>query len=150
MILVSLCLLGCNCKYNGGNNHNEALIKYLKQNDISFLPLCPEQLGGLTTPRPCAELQKDNRILTCDGKDVTEQFASGAEKTLEMVKQFQIKKAILKSKSPSCGFQKVYDGSFSGTLSKGDGATTKLLLEEKVQIADENHWQELFPDDAEL
>jgi uncharacterized protein YbbK (DUF523 family) len=100
MKLVSACLLGINTKYDGTNNKNEEIIKLAKEEIL--IPVCPEQLGGLPTPREFAEI-KNGRVITKSGKDVTENFKKGAEEVLKIAKLFGIKEAILKSRSPSCG-----------------------------------------------
>jgi uncharacterized protein YbbK (DUF523 family) len=101
------------------------------------IPVCPEQLGGLPTPRACAE-QKGNRVLTKDGKDVTKEFANGAEEGLKVAKLCGCKEAILKSKSPSCGCGRVYDGNFTGNLVEGDGVFTRLLKQNGIGVKTEN------------
>lgn len=135
MILVSSCLLGINCKYNGKNNYSEKLEQILKTEEV--LPLCAEQLGGLTTPRSPAEIKNINgekRVINKNGEDVTENFLRGAEEVLKMVKKFNIKKAILKDKSPSCGKGKVYSGNFDGNLVDGNGILTDLLIKNGVEV----------------
>ena len=130
-ILVSACLLGTNCKYNGGNNYDPSIDEYLK--DYEIIPICPEVLGGLSTPRHPSEI-KDNKVINNKGEDVTSFFIKGAELTLEIAKKHNVKKALLKAKSPSCGNGKIYDGTFTDTLTEGDGITTKLLKENGIEI----------------
>lgn len=130
-ILVSACLLGVNCKYNGGNNYSEEVDKILKNYDA--IPICPEIFGGLPTPRTPAEKVGD-KVLTKDGKDVTKEFVKGATECLFLAKKLGIKKALLKAKSPSCGAGEIYDGNFTGTLTKGDGITTKILKENGIEV----------------
>ena len=130
-ILVSACLLGINCKYNGGNNYHEEIDEFLKCYDV--IPVCPEIFGGLPTPRPAAEALGD-RVVTDEGKDVTENFLRGAEETLKLAKKYNVKKALLKLRSPSCGNGKIYDGTFTNTLIDGDGITTKILKENGIEI----------------
>lgn len=130
-ILISACLAGVNCKYNGKNNKNEKIIELIKNNDVILV--CPEQLGGLKTPRVPAEIIK-NKVITKDEIDVTKEYQKGAEEVLKIAKQFDIKKAILKSKSPSCGKSKIYDGTFSNKLINGDGVTTKLLKQNGIKV----------------
>ena len=101
-----------------------------------LIPVCPEQLGGLPTPREPAE-QRDEKVITKFGKDVTQNFKKGAEQVLKIAKLFGIKKAILKQKSPSCGCGKIYDGSFSGRIIKGDGVTTTLLKRNGIKVISE-------------
>lgn len=135
MILISSCLLGINCKYNGKNNYNEKIENILKTEEV--LPLCAEQLGGLTTPRSPSEIKIINgekRVINKLGEDVTENFYKGAEEVLKMVKKFNIKKAILKSKSPSCGKGKIYSGNFDDTLVSGNGILTDLLIKNGVEV----------------
>ena len=130
-ILVSACLLGIDCKYSGGNNYSEEVMEYLK--DYEIIPICPEQLGGLPTPRPASEIIKD-KVINNEGTDVTYNYQNGAEEALKIAKLLGIKKALLKAKSPSCGNGKIYDGTFSGTLIDGDGITTKLLKENNIEV----------------
>ena len=99
-ILVSACLLGIDCKYNGKNNKNDKVIKLLKDHDL--IPVCPETMGGLTTPRTPSEIRKNkNEVITKDGKNVTKQYQKGAEETLKIAKLYNCQTAILKEKSPS-------------------------------------------------
>ena len=130
-ILVSACLLGTNCKYSGGNNYSEEVMEYLK--DYEIIPICPEQLGGLPTPRPASEIIGD-KVINNEGTDVTSNYQKGAEEALKIAKLLGMKKALLKAKSPSCGNGKIYDGTFSGTLIDGDGITTKLLKENNIEV----------------
>ena len=130
-ILVSGCLLGLNCKYDGGNNYKEQIDEFLK--DYEVIPICPEIMGGLPTPRVSAEKIED-KVITKDGEDVTKQFRKGAEECLFLAKKYNIKKALLKSKSPSCGFGKIYDGTFTHTLIDGNGITAELLNENGIEI----------------
>ncbi len=133
-ILVSACLLGVNCKYTGGNNYNDKIMEYLSDKEI--IPICPEIMGGLPTPRIASE-RKDDRVITKDGKDVTANFKKGAEETLNLAKRLGATKAILKCKSPSCGYQKIYDGNFDGNIIDGNGVTTELLLKNNFEILTE-------------
>lgn len=131
MILVSACLCGINCKYNGKNNYNEEVFKLVK--DGLAIPVCPEQLGGLTTPRIPSEI-KDGRVINKEGKDVTDNFKKGALEVLELCKKLNITKVILKSKSPSCGKGKIYNGNFDGTLVEGNGILTEILLKNNIEV----------------
>jgi uncharacterized protein YbbK (DUF523 family) len=133
-ILVSACLLGINCKYDGTSNKNEKVLRLAK--DFILIPVCPEILGGLPIPREPAE-QKGKRVITKSGKDVTKYFERGAKEVLKICKILKIKKAILKQKSPSCGCGKIYDGTFSGKLIKGDGITTKVLKKSGTKVFSE-------------
>ena len=133
-ILVSACLLGINCKYDGGNNRQEKVLKYLE--DKQVIPICPEIMGGLSTPRIGAE-QLSDRVITEDGRDVTANFKKGAEETLYLAKLFDVKKALLKARSPSCGYKKVYDGTFTHTLINRNGETAELLKQSGIEIITE-------------
>ena len=111
MILVSSCLAGINCKYSGGNNYNQKVFDLVKEGKA--IPICPEQLGGLQTPRNPAEIKIiDGKKYVIDDKnnDVTENFKKGAKEVLELAKKLNIKKAILQARSPSCGVGKIYSG----------------------------------------
>ena len=130
-LLVSACLLGENCKYSGGNNYSAAVAALAERYDL--IPVCPEQLGGLPTPRTPSERVGD-RVLAKDGTDVTEAFRLGAEKALEIALSHGVKRAVLQERSPSCGCGTVYDGTFTGTLVPGDGVTAALLRENGVEI----------------
>ena|SRR5699024_11198120 len=141
-ILISSCLLGFNTKYNGKNNLNKDLEKLKDKYEIIIF--CPEQAGGLTTPRLPSEIQKDGRVLLKDSTDVTKNFIKGAEETVRLVEMMDIKYAILKAKSPSCGCGKIYDGTFSGNLIDGDGFTVRELKKLGVKIFNENNFQEFF------
>lgn len=135
MILVSACLIGINCKYSGDNNENEKVKEYLKGKEFTLV--CPEQLGGLSTPRPPAEIVGGRVITKEDNKDVTENFVRGAEETLKIAKLYVCSEAILKEGSPSCGCNLIYDGSFSGKKIPGKGITAKLLEEEGIKVKSE-------------
>lgn len=121
-VAVSACLLGRNCKYNGGNNRDECLITCLAGHEL--VEVCPEVAGGLPTPRPPAELH-DGRVVNVEGEDVTDAFERGAQLCFEVAQGCDF--AILKSKSPSCGVHQVYDGSFTGRLVPGKGVFARLL-----------------------
>ena len=130
-ILISACLIGLNCKYNGGNNENNKLVELMKEKDL--IPICPEQLGGLKTPRTSAE-RKQEKVITKEGVDVTKEYQKGAEEVLKLAKKLNIKKAVLKSRSPSCGIDEIYDGTFSHNLVKGDGVTAELLKKNGIEV----------------
>ena len=129
-ILVSACLLGINCKYDGTNNLNEKVLDYIKDKEV--IPICPEILGGLSTPRPPSEIISD-KVVNNEQKDVTKEYRKGAEESLKLAKLFKVKKALLKAKSPSCGCGKIYDGTFTKTLIDGDGITTQLFKENNIE-----------------
>ena len=131
MYIVSACLCGINCKYNGGNNLNPKVLKLVKEGKA--IPVCPEQLGGLSTPRIPSEI-KDGRVINKEGIDVTKNFEDGACEVLKLCEELKIKKAILKSKSPSCGYGEVYDGNFNGTLVKGNGVLTNMLIDNGIDV----------------
>ena len=130
-ILISACLIGLNCKYNGGNNENSKLVELMKEKDL--VPICPEQLGGLKTPRVSAE-RKQEKVITKEGVDVTKEYQKGAGEVLKLAKKLNIKKAILKSRSPSCGIDEIYDGTFSHTLIKRDGVAAELLKKNGIEV----------------
>lgn len=134
-ILVSSCLLGINCKYNGDNNKNEKVLDYIKDKEV--IPVCPEILGGLCTPREPSERVGD-KVKTSTGKDVTKEYYKGAKETLYLAKLFNVKKALLKAKSPSCGNKKIYDGSFQENIIAGQGVTAQLLIENGIEVINEN------------
>lgn len=142
MKLVSMCLCGVNCKYSGGNNYDETVLKIVNEGDA--IPVCPEIMGGLGTPRIPHEivggdgfdvLEGRAKVISKDGDDNTVAFIAGAEKVLEIVKKLNVKKVIFKSKSPSCGNGKIYDGSFSGTLIDGVGVTTALMIKNGIRVS---------------
>ena len=130
-ILVSSCLLGLNCKYDGGNNYSNEIDEFLKDYDV--IPICPEIMGGLPTPRIASERLGD-KVITKDGQDVTKQFKKGAEECLYLAKKYNIKKALLKLRSPSCGRKQIYDGTFTHTVIEGNGVTAELLEKNGIEI----------------
>ena len=134
MKLVSACLAGVRCRWDGESRPCQKIIDLVKAGKA--IPVCPEQLGGLSTPRPPAE-QKDGRVLTKDGVDVTLQFEKGALEVLRIAQLAGCEEAILKSRSPSCGSGRVYDGSFSGRLREGDGVLVALLKKNGINVVTE-------------
>lgn len=134
MKIVSACLTGVRCRYDGKVKPCRKVVALVRQGKA--IPVCPEQLGGLSTPRPPAE-QKERKVFTKEGKDVTKAFKSGAKEGLKIAKLVGCKVAILKSKSPSCGSGKVYDGTFSGTLIDGDGVFVALLKKNGIKVLTE-------------
>ena len=132
-ILVSGCLLGENCKYNGGNNYSEKVAEYIKGHEV--ISVCPECLGGLPTPRIPAEIV-DGVVTNREGQVVDEEFRKGAQIALEIARKEQIDVAILQSRSPSCGSKQIYDGSFSGVKVDGQGVFAKLLKEQGFHMID--------------
>ena len=134
MYLVSACLCGINCKYNGKNNYNEKIFNMVKQGKA--IPICPEQLGGLTTPRNPAEIKiinKQKHVIDNIGNDVTKQFIKGAEEVIKLAKELGINKIILQPKSPSCGVGKIYNGNFEGKLIDGNGILAELCKKECIE-----------------
>ena len=141
MILISACLLGRNVKYSGGNNLCPWLAKYYNTDD--FIAICPECFGVLPIPRPPAEIQGGSgkdvlngsaKVADKDGKDVTQNFISGAQKALAYAKKHNANCAILKARSPSCGCGMIYDGSFNGGKKAGNGVTAALFLQHGIKI----------------
>ena len=148
-ILVSACLLGVPCRYDGAGKADERVLALTKTRRL--IPVCPEQLGGLSTPRPPAE-RTGSRVITRDGADVTAAFVRGAEETLRLARLFGCRTAILKSNSPSCGSGRIYDGSFSGRLDSGDGVTAALFKQNGIAVSlesDNFENDELENDDLE-
>ncbi len=135
-ILVSACLLGCACRYDGKAKENEAVLSLLKEGH-TLIPVCPEQLGGLSTPRLPAEIQGD-RVIRRDGFDVTEPYQRGAQEALGLYRLMNCQLAILKARSPSCGKHIIYDGTFTGTLTEGNGATAALFQREGIRVLTED------------
>lgn len=132
-VAVSACLLGENCKYNGGNNLNEQVIALLRGKKV--IPVCPEVMGGLKTPRKPCEI-RNNCVANVDGEDVTESFKKGAGNALKKVIESGAEVVILQSRSPSCGVRQIYDGSFSGQLIQGKGIFALLLEANSVETVD--------------
>ena len=132
-ILVSACLLGENCKYNGGNNRNERVLRYVQGHEV--IPVCPEVLGGLPCPRKPVEWVGE-RVLTRDGDDCTENFRIGVQKALETIADQHVDLAILQSRSPTCGVKQIYDGTFSGVRIDGQGALAKALAARGIPLMD--------------
>ena len=132
--VVSACLAGCKCRYDGKDN----LCPKVKQlvEEGRAVTVCPEVMGGLPTPRIPSE-RNNGKIVNSIGEDNTKYFESGVEKSIEIVKEHNIKKAILKAKSPSCGNKYIYDGTFSKTLVEGKGLLAEKLSEIGVEIYDE-------------
>lgn len=135
MILVSACLAGVRCRYDGKDNANNKVIEMVK-NGIA-IPVCPEQLGGLPTPRIPAEINED-KVINKKGENVTLQFKKGAKEALNLAKLVGCNKAILKQRSPSCGYGKIYDGSHTGRIIEGMGLTAKLFLQNGIIILTED------------
>ena len=137
-VLVSACLIGNNCKYNGKNNRNEKIIEFLKDKEVILV--CPEVMGGLSTPRLKSEIlvnNKELKVINEEGKDVTSNFTKGAEIALKRALANNVKLAILKEKSPSCGVKKIYNGEFTGTKVDGSGVFSRLLIEKGIKVLTE-------------
>jgi uncharacterized protein YbbK (DUF523 family) len=134
MKIVSACLAGIKCRFDGRAEPCQKVIELVKKGEA--LPLCPERLGGLPTPRAKTEVKK-GRVYTKDGQDLTDKYKKGAAAALRVAKLVGCKMAILKSKSPSCGVGKIFDGTFSGKLIKGDGIFARLLKENKIKVLTE-------------
>jgi uncharacterized protein YbbK (DUF523 family) len=141
MYIISACLCGVDCKYNGGNNFSEKIAKLLEEEKAVLI--CPEQLGGLPTPRHPAEIQGCSaedvlegrgRVLNKEGEDVTKFFVKGAQESLKIAKAAGCSIAVLKARSPSCGFGRIYDGSFSGGLRDGNGLTAQLFNDNGIKV----------------
>ena len=140
-IMVSACLAGENCKYNGGNNRNEKILQLMAENEV--VTVCPEQMGGLPTPRVPAEI-RDGVVTAKDGRIVDAEFRAGAAKCLELAIKEQPNLIILQSRSPSCGVKERYDGSFSGKLTEGAGVTAQLLMENGFRVIDAEDLIEVY------
>ena len=139
MILVSACLVGINCKYSGGNNYNQKIFDLVKEGKA--IPICPEQLGGLNTPRKPVELKVINgkrNAIDNEGNDLTENFERGALEVLNLAKNLNINKAILQPRSPSCGVNKIYSGNFDNKLVDGNGILTELLKQNGIDVLTPN------------
>ena len=132
-ILVSACLLGMNCRYDGGNNRNAKVLALMDDNEM--IPVCPECLGKLTSPRAPSEIV--NGVVTdSEGRNVDAQFRKGAEEALKIALDNNVDYAILQSRSPSCGVKQIYDGTFSRTLIPGKGIFARLLDENGIRTID--------------
>lgn len=137
---VSSCLLGKNCKYSGGNNRCDELLEFLA--DKEYIAVCPEVLGGLPTPRPCAERQ-GSLVLNTEGEDVTLHFHKGANEAIRILKEFGADIVITQPRSPSCGKGIIYDGTFTNTLTSGNGIFVSALLELGIPV---KTWEEFLKD----
>ena len=133
VVAVSACLLGENCKYNGGNNFSSKVAEFLKGHEV--VAICPEVLGGLPTPRVPAEIVC-GKVTNKDGISVDAEFRAGAERALEIVREKQAELVILQSRSPSCGVNTIYDGSFSGRTIPGQGVFAELLRKNNIKVMD--------------
>lgn len=140
-ILVSACLLGVECRYNGKGVLEPGMKELMKRHHL--VPVCPEIMGGLATPRTPAE-QRAGRVLTRDGKDVTEAYRRGARQVLGLARLYDCRVAVMKERSPSCGRGRIYDGTFSGTLTDGNGVCAELLASEGIAVYGESELEEMI------
>ena len=140
MILVSACLLGCACRYDGQSKPH-LLAQELAKRGLA-VPVCPEQLGGLPTPRNPSE-RRGERVVMNDGRDVTAEYRRGAEEALRLARLYGCTAAVLKEKSPSCGCGRIYDGTFSGHKIPGAGVAARLLMDNGVEVLTEDDWQKM-------
>ena len=134
-ILVSACLLGIGCRYDGKHKAHPEVIRLAEK--YNLIPICPEIYGGLPTPRIPSERVGD-RVVMKDGRDVTDNYQKGARETLELCRILDAKIAVLKERSPSCGKGKIYDGSFTGALTERDGVCAELLISEGIRVLGES------------
>ncbi len=143
-VLVSACLLGTDCRYDGKSKPCEAIIKICNSSDcINFIPICPECDGGLPTPRSPAEIVGD-KVINREGREVTDAYEKGGIHALKIAETFDCKIAVLKENSPSCGCKYVYDGTFSGKLVDGKGIAAQILSENGIICIDENDLENLY------
>ncbi len=140
-ILVSACLLGCACRYDGRSKPNDGVLALMDKHTL--VPVCPEQLGGLSTPRPPAE-RREGGVFTQAGADVTGQYSRGGEQAVRMAKLYGCRVAILKARSPACGKDRIYDGTFTGTLTDGHGAAAEALLQAGIRVVTEEQLEDLL------
>lgn len=134
-ILISACLLGAGCRYDGMQKEDRDALRLAEK--YRLIPFCPEQAGGLATPRSPAEI-RDGRVITREGNDVTAAYRRGAEEALRLARLFHCETAVLKERSPSCGSGEIHDGTFSGGLTAGDGVTAALLRAEGIRVLGES------------
>lgn len=139
---VSKCLLGENCRYNGENNYRSEVLEFLT--DKNVIGICPEVAGGLSIPRePCEIIESNGKrcVITSSGKDLTDAFLLGAEASLKLLYRKKVKCAILKNGSPSCGYGRIYDGSFTGKSIEGHGITAELFMKNGIEIFTEEDFK---------
>lgn len=141
MILVSACLLGCACRYDGHSKPHPLAMELARQGRA--VPVCPEQLGGLTTPRLPSE-RRGEQVVMRDGRDVTAEYRRGAEEALRLAELYGCRAAVLKERSPSCGCGRIYDGTFTGTLRPGDGVTAEMLKAHGMQVYGESEIEQVL------
>lgn len=143
-LLVSACLLGLKCRYDGTEKADERVLGLLEREDITLIPVCPEQLGGLATPRAASE-RKGQGVWNKLGEDVTACYEEGARQALKLAGLYHCDTAILKERSPSCGCGKIYDGSFTGILTEGDGVTAELFKAHGIKVVGESRLESHEP-----
>ena len=141
MILISACLLGCACRYDGKSKPHP-LAQELARQGLA-VPVCPEQLGGLPTPRAPSERQGE-RVVSSLGADVTAQYRRGAEEALRLAELYGCTTAVLKERSPSCGYGIIHDGTFSGGLTAGNGVAAQMLAAQGIPVYGESRIPELL------
>lgn len=139
-IIVSGCLFGCDCRYKGDNCKCEELLALADEHIL--IPVCPEQMGGLSTPRDPAEIVGD-KVISNHGKDVTYEYTKGAETALHVAKVNNADAVVLKANSPSCGKGIIYDGTFTGNKIEGNGIAAKMFLDAGFSVFTENEIPEL-------
>lgn len=137
-ILISACLLGIACRYDGCSKPLPAETIDALRKKYHLIPVCPEIMGGLSTPRMPAEISPQGRVIRKDGQDITSNYQRGAAEALRLAKIFQCKSAILKERSPSCGTRNIYDGSFTGTLTDGNGIASDFLQKNGILVIGES------------
>ena len=142
-LLISACLLGAQCRYDGQSKPVLEMVALSEQFDL--VPLCPEQLGGLPTPRDASERQ-GSRVVMRSGRDVTDAYARGAQQALALAQRFGCTAALFKQRSPSCGHGEIYDGTFTGTRVAGDGVTAALLGAHGIRVYGEDDIAALLND----
>ncbi len=149
LFLVSACLVGARTRYDGEARLHPELLQLLQEGRA--VPICPEQLGGLTTPRPPAEIQDGDgfdvlagraRVVTGEGQDVTAAYLRGAEEVLRLAKIWRVSGAVLKERSPACGCSQIYDGTFTGKLRAGFGVAAAILAQAGLPVFSENSWKD--------
>ena len=141
MILVSACLLGCACRYDGQSKPHPLAMELARQGRA--VPVCPEQLGGLTTPRLPSE-RRGEQVVKRNERDATAEYRRGAEEALRLAELYGCRAAVLKERSPSCGCGRIYDGTFTGTLRPGDGVTAEMLKAHGMQVYGESEIEQVL------
>lgn len=136
-ILVSACVTGQNCKYNGGNNLNRSVVEFIQGHNV--IEICPELLTGMKCPRACAEIV-NGIVMSENGENVDAEYRKGVELAMEKIKGQKIDLAILQSRSPTCGVNAIYDGSFSGNLIEGHGLFAEAIIEKGIKVVDSENF----------